>query len=117
MSSDENANLIRRYIETVWNEGNLDYIHEVWEADCVAECHANWESNRRFCPDGHFTIENLIAQGDKVVVRWIFRGRYAWEAKSQERHSMIVTGISMWTVQDGRLVDSYFASEGPGVYE
>lgn len=117
MSTVENERLVRAYIEAVWNKGNLDFIEAVWTADRVAECRAGWVSNHQFCPKGRFSIEDVIAQHNKVVVRWTFQGMHAWELKSPVERSITVTGISIWTIKDERLVDSHFASEGPGIYE
>ncbi len=34
---------------------------------------------REAFPDKHFTVEDVIAEADKVVLRWSFRGTHAGE--------------------------------------
>lgn len=117
MTTDDHAGLIRRYIEAVWNEGNLNVIDELWVADRAAECRAAWASNRRFCPDGRFSIDDLIAQNGKVVACWTLRGTRSNGHHGSTARPLTLRGISVWTIQDGRLVDSHCQSEGPGVCE
>jgi len=35
---------------------------------------------RLILPDVHATVEDIFAEGDKVAVRWTFRGTYQGEA-------------------------------------
>ena len=116
MSTSDHESLISQYIEAVWNQGQLDLIDRWWIAERAAECRANWLSNHQFCPEGLFSIQDVITQGDKVVVRWSFEGTLP-HAASHNGRALAFTGISIWRLQDGRFIDSHFESEGPGVYE
>jgi predicted ester cyclase len=81
MSVDRNKAIVRRLFE-VWNTGKLDTIEELYAADYVADYrpyaplrHGHdaikgivQRAHVAF-PDYHEELEEMIAEGDKVVVR------------------------------------------------
>jgi predicted ester cyclase len=87
--SAENKALTRRLEEQVWNEGNLDITDEIMAPDFVAhvggapaalrgpaavkEWAALW---RTAFPDVHATVEDVIAEHDKVVTRITLTGTH-----------------------------------------
>lgn len=87
--SEQNKLLVRRAIEEVWNGGNLSAIDEFVAGDFVVHGSTPGgdiqgpEGARRFFgalheafPDIRFTIEDQIAEGDRVVTRWTARGTH-----------------------------------------
>jgi steroid delta-isomerase-like uncharacterized protein len=56
-------------------------------------------------PDFRYTIEEPIAEGDKVVVRWILRGTQLkeYQGRPPSGKSMAVTGISIFRIADGKI--------------
>jgi predicted SnoaL-like aldol condensation-catalyzing enzyme len=80
MSAEENKALARRFLEEVFNEGNLAAIDELIDPDWVQHDPAmpeklRWvEGTRQLVevyhaafPDVHITTEDQVAEGDKVV--------------------------------------------------
>jgi steroid delta-isomerase-like uncharacterized protein len=92
MSTEQNKEHIRRWFEAL-NEGTaLDFIDETYAADYVlhdpslAQPVRGVEGIRAFMsavvtafPDARFTVEELIAEGDKVVQRCSVRGTHQGE--------------------------------------
>jgi predicted ester cyclase len=88
MSMETNKATVRRYIEEVWNGGNLDAFDElVVEAErgaVATSSHGNsagqmkklLEFYRSAFPDLQVCIEQLLAEGDAVMVRWTLRGTH-----------------------------------------
>ncbi len=90
MLSDRNKAAVVRLIEEVWSEGNLHVADEVLALEYVIHHDPGdpWESKtlspelfkervvhaRTIFPDLRFRILELIAEGDKVAVSWIFQG-------------------------------------------
>ena len=86
MSPEENKALVRRLIEKVWNQGNLAVFDELYAPDFLfhdpglPQVRTREEDKRwitqtlNIFPDLHITIEDLIAEGDQVAMRWPFRG-------------------------------------------
>ena len=86
MSTEENKATVRRAIEEGWNQGHAAVFDELNAPNFIyhdpgapdvrtREDYKRWvtESRRAF-PDLHLTIEDMIAEGDQVVMRWTFRG-------------------------------------------
>lgn len=91
MSEPNNA-LVNRAITEVWNKGNYDILNELVARDIVIHSSASREDIhgpegikqfyselRTAFPDLHFTIEDQIAQGDRIVTRWTACGTHAGE--------------------------------------
>jgi predicted SnoaL-like aldol condensation-catalyzing enzyme len=82
--SEENKALARRVIEELFNAGNLEVADEIIAQDHVRHDPAMPEEGhgredfkqfvniyRSAFPDVHCEIEDQIAEGDKVVTRWV----------------------------------------------
>lgn len=81
-SSEQNKTIIRRIPEELYNQGNLAVADEVFAPDYI-EHHPlplDWPSGipgvkqfvtmiRAAFPDFHYTIEDMMTEGDKVAVR------------------------------------------------
>jgi steroid delta-isomerase-like uncharacterized protein len=82
--SEENKNLVRRWFEEVWNQGRLSAIDELFDRSAKAygwpepdqaisspeEFAEACKRYREAFPDIHMTVDDLVAEGDKVAVRW-----------------------------------------------
>jgi predicted ester cyclase len=74
MNIQANKELIRRYIEEVWNGHELEKTRDFVGGDLLDEAiEHNWQFLTAF-PDVSISIEDLIAEGDKVVGRLHVRG-------------------------------------------
>lgn len=79
---ENNKTVIKRYFEEVWNNHNLDVIDELFAPDYVVHNLPPWRKpgasglkefvadNHRMFPDVKNTVEDLVAEGDKVAVRF-----------------------------------------------
>ena len=90
MSTEENKAVVRRVIEEVVNEGNLELVDEVLASDYIYHFPTHDikgpEGFREFVtmmrgvfPDLHVTIDDIIAEGDTVAVRVTMRGTFKGE--------------------------------------
>jgi predicted ester cyclase len=85
MSTEENKALARRAWEVVFNQRNLDALSEFYTADALwhqpdqdlqgLEEVKQWLA-RPFeaFPDLNVSVEDVIAEGDKVAIRYTSRG-------------------------------------------
>src|SRR5947207_1147498 len=87
MSTEQNKAIIQRWVKEAWNAGNLVLADELYAADyayrdpsappmpagpeAIKQVVATY---RAAIPDMRFEIEDMIAEGDKVVWRWMARG-------------------------------------------
>ena len=89
--SDQNKAIARRFLEEVVNKGNLAVADRLVVPDFVdhnplpgLEAGAEGFKQsfvvfRAAFPDLKYTIEDIIAEGDKVVVRWTAKGTHKGE--------------------------------------
>lgn len=86
MSVTNNKALVRRYIDEVWNEGQpalfffaphyRRYLGATAPPLTGAEQQERIAGFRAAFPDLHFTLEDLLAEGDRVVFRATMRGTH-----------------------------------------
>jgi steroid delta-isomerase-like uncharacterized protein len=129
-SEEENAALVRRYLEEAYNERNPALAHDLLADHFVRhsvgsphldQTHGNADDVVRVeawlaaFPDLHISIEKIIAAEDTVVARLIWRGTHDgplphWEApvtgQAMERESLVIYRVACgqiaenWIVQD-----------------
>src|SRR5258708_38594660 len=60
-------------------------------------------------PDLHFTIEDIIAEGDTVVVRFTFRGTHQGDLMGipPTGKQVVVTGIDIICAANGKVVEEW----------
>jgi steroid delta-isomerase-like uncharacterized protein len=133
MSSQENKELARRFMDEVWNKGNLDFIDEVTAPNHVSHDPASPEDMgggveglRRFTemyrsafPDIQMTVEDVIAEGDKVVTRWTARATHQGELMGipPSGNRVEVTGISIDRIEGGKVVETWSNYDALGMMQ
>ena len=70
-------------------------------------------------PDLHFTIEDLIAEGDKVVTRWTLRGtqKADYQGHPASDKPMTVTGMSLFRIADGKIQEIHVNMDRLGMMQ
>ena len=106
--SEENKELVRRYYADVLNGRNLDSVVEYFADERIVEgvrrgCFAYFQS----FPDLHISVDELIAEGDRVFCRSTMTGTHDVEYKG-----ITATGrhISAESAEVFRIADGKFAS-------
>ena len=87
MSTEENKAIVQRLFEEVFNERRLDRADELVAPDYLDHAavpgqgpglegakQQRWAMYFAAIPDMHATIDDLVAEGDKVVVRYTVEG-------------------------------------------
>ena len=109
MTEEFNKSIVKRIWKDVWQEGNLAVIDELVDANHILHAYPEdlaygsgaegfkrlVSTNRANLPDVQLTIEDLIAEGDKVVTRYTVHGLAA-----------MTTGIWIDRIQNNRVVES-----------
>ena len=117
MSADENKALIRRFVETVWNNKAVDVLDEFHAAEFTSngapQTAARFKEHLRghfaTVPDLQNTIQDIIAEGDRVSYRWIMQSTDQTSGKRQ-----VVRGITFNRVVDGKIVEDWYNYEQVG---
>jgi predicted ester cyclase len=68
--SDANKAVVRRLVAEVFNGGHLEVIDQLYAPELAAAAKRWIAPFRASFPDVHIEIEELIAEGDKVVARF-----------------------------------------------
>ena len=119
--SEENKALIQRFVEEAFNKGNVDVADEVYyptflshEPTGPVERSPEYVENfvnmyLSAFPDGRTTIEDLVAEGDRVAYRWTYRGTHQGELMGipPTGQEVTITGITIDSVSDGRIAEEW----------
>jgi len=89
MSAEENKAVARRWAEDLWNHGDLATADEIFAptAICYSPVRSKPDNGptaykervvgfRQAFPDIRFTMDDTIAEEDRVVTRWTGRGTH-----------------------------------------
>jgi len=85
---EKNKAIAKLWIDEVWNKGNSSAINKLFAANFVAhypgfpttdrESYKQWMAMEfATFADVVCTPEDIIAEGDKVVIRWTWRGKHS----------------------------------------
>ena len=121
MSSDANKHVVRAYVETVFNHQQLERAHEFVAADYLdhaalpgqapglAGAKHKWAMFLAGLPDLRVTIEELVAEGDKVAVRRSYEGTHQGELLGipPTGKQVRIGGISIIWLADGKLAEQW----------
>ena len=121
--SEENEALVRRYFEEIWDKGNLELIDELFTTNFVRHGPTATEGEvrglegfkgvvgmyRTAFPDLRVPIEDLIAEGDRVVSRWTARGTHQGELMgiAPTGNQASVTGMIVDRISGGRIEEEW----------
>ena len=115
MSLEENKAVIRSLYEAD-NKKDLSILDELISPDFFDPAFKlrGPESYKQFetmffkgFPDWHETIEDIVAEGDKVWVRFTGRGTHKgeWLGLAPTGKKITITGVQIWRIIDGKVVE------------
>ena len=134
MSTEENKALTRRFRLEVFSQGNIAAIDEICDANWTyydpSDPQGNWPHGpqgmrqlvnlyRSAFPDLHFTIEDEVAEGDKVMTRWTARGTHKGELMGipPTGRQATVTGITINRMANGKIVEDWANFDALGMMQ
>ena len=119
--SEGNKAVVKRFYEEVWDQGNLAAVDELMADDFVnhgtpPEIPNNSEGFKIFAgmylnafPDMDMAVDDIIAEGDKVVSRWTAVGKHKGKLMGipATGKDVIVTGMGIDRIVGGKIVESW----------
>jgi steroid delta-isomerase-like uncharacterized protein len=131
MSTETNKATVRRMLEQVWNERRVDLIDEFFTEDIVShivgfpsstgleEARENLTQNLNAFPDQQLTIEDEIAEGDKVVVSWTARGTHQGDIYSIPATGKPFTnsGMTIYRLANAKVAELWFIGDNLGLMQ
>ena len=120
MTTEANKALVRRWIEEGWNAGNLSIVDEIYDPNVVQYEPSspapvtNSEALKQYIgtfltafPDIHFTIDDLLAEADKVLWRFTARGTHTGPLMNipPSGKSTNVTGMVLFRIANDKIAE------------
>ena len=131
MSAEKNKALVRHFVDEVQSAGNIDALDEICSPDFVnhsappgvpSNCEGVKQLTAMFrqaFPDSYFTVEDMMAEGDKVATRKTFHGTHQGEfmgiLPTGQQVSMGL--IDIVRIADGRVVEHWSMGDNLGMMQ
>ncbi|MBA7509372.1 Aklanonic acid methyl ester cyclase AcmA [subsurface metagenome] len=127
MSTEENKAVPRRWLE-IFNEGKLDVIDEILDKDYYNSLLnvRGLESVRQFViayrtsfPDIKFTVEDQIAEGDKVTTRFSATGTHRGEfmGVAPTGKTVKIATLTVYRIVNGKIVEGWSIMDNLGTLQ
>jgi steroid delta-isomerase-like uncharacterized protein len=124
MSNNQNVEIVKRFIEDIWNEGKFDKVDEIFSQDVIwdgAEQSRGLTDTKEFLnetkekfPDLHFTIQDVFGSDDKVVARWIMSGTFTGDfmGLAPNNKKFKTRGIEIYQFESGKIKEVWTVWDG-----
>jgi steroid delta-isomerase-like uncharacterized protein len=129
MSLEENKSLVGRYYAELWNRWDLSLVDELigeritFRGSLGVTVQGRdgfrdyMRAVRRAFPDFHNRIEELVAEGDKVVARLTYTGTHQGELFGIGPTGKRVTyeGMALFRIEAGRITEGWVLGDVQGL--
>lgn len=129
LASETEANraAVRRIYDEAVNAGRLEVLSDLVAPEFAlpdgsrgpAAFAANVTALRAGFPDIRFTIEDVVAEGDRVAVRWTWTGTHTGTFRGFAPTATVVrtTGLVLYTFARGKVVGAVIETDRLGVLQ
>ncbi len=115
-----NRAVAMRVFDEIFNQGKFQVADEIYapdfqnhglhrSADLKTDQEAVHAEKKAF-PDLRLTVQQMVAEGDKVAVLWTFEGTHTgsgYEGLPPTGTRIEVRGMTIWRIVDGRIVEEW----------
>jgi steroid delta-isomerase-like uncharacterized protein len=126
-----NKELVRRFYKEVYVDWNMALADQVVSPQFTShdwpqggatgpQAFRDYYSDiRSAVPDARYEVDDLIAEDDKVVVRWRLLGTHKgnFGGIAPTGRPIVLKGIAIYRVEDGRLMERWVVSDLHGLLE
>ena len=119
MSSTENKTIARKFVQEIFNQGNIDEVKNFVTQDLIyhgldnvrgLEDFKNWIlEDRKAFPDMQITVVDDFGEQDKVAMRWTLKGTF-----QNEYHGIPPTnkkfetqGVEIFQFENGKIKEAW----------
>jgi steroid delta-isomerase-like uncharacterized protein len=130
MSNESNKELVRRYIDELWNKGNLNsegdfvaaniVVHEPSPPGQTISLVGAASMLRAAMPDLVLVNEHLFGDGDRVVQHWAASGVHSGAALfgiPASNRKLVVSGVNMFRVFEGKISERWSIMDAAGLMQ
>jgi predicted ester cyclase len=126
-----NKRLVRRFYKEVYGDWNMSLVDEVvsprftshdWPEGSPTGPQgfaAFYSAIRTALPDARYEVDDMIAEGDKVVVRWRLLGTHQGDFRgiAPTGRAIALKGIAIYRVDGGMLMERWVVTDLHGLLE
>lgn len=130
MNNEQNKAIVRRFWQA-YKANDRDTLNEVLSPDLIARTPGAPEAQNRerhlqgitmfnaAFSDRHFTVDEMIAEGDTVATRTTLRGVHTggWQGHAPTGRPIAATGLTIERIQDGKIVERWFSFDVPRIVQ
>jgi len=123
-STDPNKQLVLALYQDCINSGRLEQLDDLIATEFAgpngergpAEFAGTVRGLRTGFPDIHFTIEDVIAEGDRVVVKWTWEGTHTgpFRGFSPTHKRVSNSGIGIYQIGGGKITRAWLQTDRLG---
>lgn len=113
-TTEKNKQVVEKLYEQAFNKKNLDLVPELIAEDYVGAqgergpqgFQATFVLLFKAFPDIHYEIEDLLAEGDKVVIRWRWQGTHSGNFREYPPTGKTITnnGMAIFQLRDYKII-------------
>jgi len=124
-----NKAVAMRVFDEIFNQGKFHVADEIYAPDFQNHgLHRSVDlktdqdavhAEKNAFPDLRMSVQEMIAEGDKVAVLWTFQGTHTgsgYEGLPPTGTRVEVRGITIWRIVDGRIVEEWTSFSETGAY-
>lgn len=117
-----NKALVRRYVNEILTAGRLEMLDQLLSPDFVDSTpgapdvrgpeviRQSQQRARELFPEVEYKVDDLIAEGDKVVARYTVRATSKGSA-SEPGRPIEVTGVTIFRLADGKIREAWIVND------
>lgn len=120
--SEANKAIVQQFVDEFWNKGDLTTAEKFLAADSFRHDPATPDVGRGpegekqpaviyrgAFPDLHLTLEDMLADGEKVVLRWTARGTHKGDLRgaAPTGRRFEVSGITILRLSGGKIAEAW----------
>lgn len=120
--SEAKKRVLHRYIEEIANQGRYEVAEEIFATGYVQHLTNGRIKNvlktlqayRKACPDLHFSIDDLIVEGEKGVIRWTSTGIHngEWNGIAPTQRAGVVRGVTIVRFVGDKIAETWLYQDG-----
>jgi len=126
-----NKELLRRFYKRVYVDWDMSLVDAVVAPRFISHDWPNggptgprafrqyYDAIRSAVPDARYEVDDLIAEGDRVVVRWRLLGTHegSFQGIAPTGRAIELKGIAIYRVDGGKLMERWVVSDLHGLLE
>ena len=126
---EKNKAFIQTFNEDFWNKHNIEAFEKYFSADFIShypDVDMNAEQVKGLCqayfsafPDLHITMDDMIAEGDRVVKVWTANctSKGDFMGIPATGKPIVVKGIEVFRIVDGKIAENWVSMDNLGMLQ